>query len=190
LANDRFHGTAVTIMTSPLAPVLTVLILAPLQARAQRAVKIEQCIQKEAGSSNSLRAAIEKSIAGSDPVEFVDESSPCDHTSALLHDLGKFVDRRYFAGLKNHYFAYLLFHDERLDVEQLELKTEADARQAASLLSKRKLVVVTESGRTSYEFFREGALLIFLAAPYRGWKPETRALAESIKKNYLAVAGR
>jgi hypothetical protein len=177
-------------MASRTVPFLTILLLVAVQARAQGVVKIEQCIQKEAGSSNSLRAAIEKSIAGLDRAEFLDESSPCAHTSALLHDLGRFVDRRYFVGLKNHYFAYLLLHDDRLDVEQLQLKTEADARTAANLLSKKNLVVVTESGRTSYEFFREGALLILLAAPYRGWKPETRALAESIKKNYLAAGAR
>lgn len=178
------------IMISRIVPVMTALLLVPSGVRAEKAIRIEQCVKKEPGSSKYLQAALEKSISGLDAVEFLDDGSPCDHTSALLHDLGRLVDGRYFLGLKNHYFAHLVFHGDRLNVEQLELKTEADARQVAAALSKHRLVLVTESGRTSYGFFREGGLLILLVAPYRGWKPETRALAESIKKNYQAAAAR
>jgi hypothetical protein len=178
-------------MTQRFLPILTLSLLAAAATRGETIVRIHKCVKGSPGSSSNLQAALERSISGLGSVEFLGEGAPCDHTGALLRDLGRLADKRYFLGLSNHYFAYLKNNGNLLNVEQIELKTEADARQIETLLANRQLAIVTQSGSTTYEFFRQGRLLIFLVAPYRGWTPETRALAESIRKNYeMAAAGR
>lgn len=169
--------------------VLSILGLALLLAGGAlgQTVKLHECVKRSPGSTQSLQVALERSVVGLGSVEFLGEGSPCDHTAALLRDLRQLAGARHFLGLRNHYFALIRNDGNLLNVEQLELRSETDAIRAANRLANGPLSVTTKSGATTYEFLRQGRLLVFFVAPYRGWTAETRVLVDSIRKNYEAA---
>ena len=151
-------------------------------------VTLHAGVKRSPGNAQVLQAALERSLAGRAPVEFLGEGAPCDHTGALMRDLQQLAVARSFQGMRNHTFALIRHDGNLLDVEQLGLRSEADAQRMASRLAKGPLAVTTKSGATTYEFLRRGRMLVLFVAPYRGWTPETRALVDTIKKNYEAAA--
>lgn len=150
--------------------------------------KLHECVKRSPGNAQVLQAALDRSLAGRGSVEFLGEGASCDHTGALLRDLKQLADARSFQGMRNHTFALIRNDGNLLNVEQLELRSEADARRAANRLAKGPLAVTTKSGATTYEFLRHGRLLVLFVAPYRGWTAETRSLVDTIRKNYEAAA--
>ena len=155
------------------------------------AFKIHACVKTAPGNTERLRMAIEKSLPSkaAPPIEFVPEGRPCDHTGAMLRDLSVLLDKRLFKGLRNHHFVYIRNNGNALNVEQFEFANEATALRASKQLSQRTrgLDVMTESGSTHYEFVHTGRTILFLVAPYRGWTDDTRAIVESIRREYSSA---
>ena len=174
-------------MRSIVVVALFVAIFAANETFAQSAPKPAKCGGGAATEDiSALRAAVESATAGVATIDNVGDASEGFHTSGLARDLAKLAGKTNFRNVVNFHNYKITNAGNFFSVNQVEFKTEADAKTAEKLLAKAGSNF-RGPGLTQYNMLRKGNFLLLFVYSKRALTPENSALIDAIKKNYESM---